>query len=336
MKKKAILLFCLGAISFAGGVEKLELNSKVTTNTISNGDAKNHGLTFKQDVKTTLGLDDDNILKLDLEYQGERGKMKNAQKQVLGGVKKDNFKVELKEMSDEGTFAYGENSLGYELKQTTEKDAQGHKVGEVARHHRVYVGNKITIEQLANTKINHGLEYTFNNLSDEEKFGTQIKNDKYHTLGYFVNISNNSKLMENEKGTVETDLEFNHRYSRLLGDKKLVKEDSVSKIDKNNLNLNYKQGIKYTTPEYKGFSASLGATNEFEKDTLVKGYKDTFKTTVGAKYVANIDTKNGVITITPIVSYDVIGKKYIKSGTQEQKFNDKEFNAGINFKYSGK
>lgn len=142
-----------------------------------------------------------------------------------------------------------------------------------------------------------------------------------------LNLVKTGAIAKTGAGDVTYKFEFNNTLQNANYD--VAKGDSVSE-----LKLDYIQELKYTTPMYAGFKSSIALNNEWEKNTNVTGWKNTFKIPVAVSYMKSFDTMAGKVTVNPYVSYDVLQRAstYNKSKKDNKRLTKEKNKAVLGLK----
>lgn len=115
-------------------------------------------------------------------------------------------------------------------------------------------------------------------------------------------------------GKVAYDVAFDNKFRQLRGHVlKTENNKTTEQKPGSNVKLTYTQNLKYTSPRVLGgFAGEVKLSNEWEKNTIRHGWKNSFDVTVKADYKAGIQTSIGAVTINPYVSYIPLNRETVK------------------------
>ena len=157
--------------------------------------------------------------------------------------------------------------------------------------------------------------------------GSDFERGKTEGYGINADFSTDGKIFEGSAGKLGYYVNLNHHLRD--GGGKLV---ATGKEAKSNVYLDYVVGATYTTPSFAGFYGQVNVDNEWEKNTAVTGYKNTFSVWTNAGYKAGFETPVGTVTVNPFVNYRPVHKKSVynkHAGNKRLTTEENEVRAGL-------
>ena len=180
---------------------------------------------------------------------------------------------------------------------------------------KVFGQNVSTTLQAVYTDIKKG------GSGDYHLSGSDFERGRAEGWGFNAHFSHDKAIYDGAAGKFAYSISLEHYFRDLKGKLKETGKDA-----KSNVYMYYYTGLSYTTPTFKGFYGKISLNNEWEKNTAVTGYNNTFSVMTNLGYKTSFDIPVGKVTINPYISYKPLERASEYNKHEENKRKTTEVN----------